>query len=47
MQDLQNKLKAGWSITQILNPYVPKYREFQRLASAYKSLRVEGNTTNL
>jgi hypothetical protein len=47
MQDLQNKLKAGWSITQILNPYVPKYREFQRLSSAYKSLRAEGNTTKL
>jgi len=44
-QDIQNKLQAGWSISQILNPYIPKYREWDRLTSAYRSLKAEGNTT--
>jgi len=46
MSDIQAKLKAGWSISQILNPYVPKYREWTRLSSAYKSLKNEDNVTN-
>jgi hypothetical protein len=43
--DLQNKLKAGWSIEQILSPYIPKYREFERLTSRYKSLKSEGSAS--
>jgi hypothetical protein len=47
IEDIKHKLKAGWSIEKILNPYIPKYREWERLTSMYKSLKSEGNTTLL
>ena len=37
--DIQNKLRGGQSIEQILKPYVPEYRQFSALISKYKALQ--------
>jgi len=40
------RIKAGQTIEQILAPYVPKYREFDRLLTAYKALENESNASS-
>ena len=38
-QHIKMQLQAGQSIEQILKPYIPSYREWDRLLKAYKSLQ--------
>ncbi len=39
------KLRAGQSIEQILQPYVPKNPQFSKLIKSYRNLRKENNVT--
>ena len=38
---IKMQLQAGQSIEQILKPYIPSYREWNRLMSAYRALQVQ------
>ncbi|SFV90880.1 hypothetical protein MNB_SV-4-434 [hydrothermal vent metagenome] len=43
---IRMQLKAGQNIKKILRPYVPPYREFDRLVNAYHTLKKESNTSS-
>ena len=43
--DIQNRIKAGQSIEEILKPYVPDYRQFNALIKHYNALKKAGNAS--
>jgi len=43
LKRIKMQLQAGESIEKILQPYVPTYREFERLLKMYRVLQVQGN----
>jgi len=45
--DIMRKLRAGWSIEQILKPYVPEYEQFFHLIRRYHLLKADNNTSIL
>jgi len=42
-QMIHQQLKAGQSIETILHPYVPQYREFNRLIEKYRQIALDSN----
>ena len=43
--DIENKLRGGYSIEKILQPYVPEYRQFNALIAHYRALQKSGNAS--
>jgi murein L,D-transpeptidase YcbB/YkuD len=43
--NIQNKLRGGQSIEQILKPYVPEYKQFSELSVYYRALQKNGNAS--
>ncbi len=44
-EDIETRLRAGYTIETILKPYVPEYRQYNQLVTYYNSLSKNENST--